>query len=110
MSRFYIKITENVDFKKWKRNLNGILMRDGLLQCRFDMQNLKGKLVTILKLLIKAIHCRQAETPSFIRLDSTSKRLRMLILINCKKLCVGIVLQNALYSLPRHALIDTSSF
>ena len=60
-------------------------MHDVLLQCRFDMQNLKGKLVTILKLLIRAINCRQAETPSFIRLDSTSKRVRMLILRNCKK-------------------------
>ena len=61
-------------------------MHDVLLQCRLDTQNLKGKLVTILKLLIRAIHCRQAETPSFYRLGSTSKSLRMMILRNCKQI------------------------
>ena len=57
-------------------------MHDVLLQCRFDMQNFKGKSVTILKLLIRAIYCGQAETHSSIRLDSTSKRVEMLILRN----------------------------
>ena len=76
-------------------------MHDVLLQCRFDMQNLKGKLVTILKILIRAIHCRQAETPSFIRLDSISKRVRMLIVRNCKKLCGGIVLKNSIILLTK---------
>ena len=71
-------------------------MHDVLLQCRFDMQNLKGKSVTILKLLIRAIYCRQAETHSSIRLDSTSKRVRTLILRNCKKLCGGIVPQSGI--------------
>ena len=71
-------------------------MHDVLLQCRFDMQNLKGKSVTILKLLIRAIYCRQAETHSSICLDSTSKRVRTLILRNCKKLCGGIILQNGI--------------
>ena len=71
-------------------------MHDVLLQCRFDMQNLKGKLVTILKLLIRAIHCRQAETHSFICLDSASKRVRILIFRNCKKMYGGIVLQNGI--------------
>ena len=51
-------------------NLKRIQMHDILLQCGFYMQNLKGKLVTILKLLIRAIYCRQAETHSSIRLDS----------------------------------------
>ena len=50
------------------------------------MQNLKGKSVTILKLLIRAIYCRQAETHSSIRLDSTSKKLEMLILRKCEKI------------------------
>ena len=71
-------------------------MHDILLQCRFDMQNLKGKSVTILKLLIRAIYCRQAETHSSIRLDSTSKRVRTLILRNCKELCGGIVPQSGI--------------
>ena len=61
-------------------------MHDVLLQCRFDMQNLKGKLVTILKILIRAIHCRQAETYSSIRLDSTLKRVETLILRYCEKI------------------------
>ena len=61
-------------------------MHDVLLQCRFDMQNLKGKSVTILKLLIRAIYCRQAETHSSIRLDSTSKKVEMLILKKCEKI------------------------
>ena len=69
-------------------------MHDVLLQCRFDMQNLKGKSVTILKLLIRAIYCRQAETHSSIHLDFTLKRVRTVILRNCKKLCGGIILQN----------------
>ena len=60
------------------------------------MQNLKGKSVTILKLLIRVIYCRQAETHSSIRLDSTSKRVRTLILSNCKKLCGGIILWNGI--------------
>ena len=76
-------------------------MHDVLFQCRFAMQNLKGKLVTILKLLIKAIHCRQADTPSFNRLDSISKIVRMMILRNCKKLCGGIVLQNGIILLTK---------
>ena len=71
-------------------------MHGVLLKCRFDMQNLKGKSVTILKLLIRAIYCRQAETHSSIRLDSTSKRVRTLILRNCKNLCGGIILQNGI--------------
>ena len=71
-------------------------MHDILLQCRFDMQNLKGKSVTILKLLIRAIFCRQAEIHSSIRLDSTSKRVRTLIFRNFKKLCRGITLQNGI--------------
>ena len=58
-------------------------MHDVLLQCRFDMQNFKGKSVTVLKLLIRAIYCCQAETHSSIRLNSTSKRKRTLILRNC---------------------------
>ena len=61
-------------------------MHDILLQCRFDMQNLKVKSVTILKLLIRAIYCRQAETHSSIRLDSTSKKVEMLILRKCEKI------------------------
>ena len=69
-------------------------MHDVLLQCSFDMQNFKGKSVTILKLLIRAIYCRQAETHSSIRLDSALKRVKMLILRNCKKMCGGIILQN----------------
>ena len=83
--RFYIKISENVDFRKWTQSLNRIWMHDVLLLCHFDMQNLKGKSITILKLLIRAIYCRQAETHSSICLDSTSKRVRTLILKNCKK-------------------------
>ena len=71
-------------------------MHDVLLQCYFDMQNLKGKSVTILKLLIRAIYCRQAETHSSIHLDSTSKRVRTFILRNCKKMCGGIILQNGI--------------
>ena len=67
----------------------------------FDRQNFIGKLVTILKLMIRAINCRQAETPSFIRLDSISKIVRMLILRNCKKLCGGIVLQNGIILLTK---------
>ena len=71
-------------------------MHDILQWCGFNVQNLKGKLVTILKLLIRAIHCRQAETHSFICLDSASKRLRMLIFRNCKKMYGWIVLQNSI--------------
>ena len=60
------------------------------------MKNLKGKSVTILKLLIRAIYCCQAETHSSICLDSTSKRVRMVILRNFKKICGGIILQNGI--------------
>ena len=85
-------------------------MFDILLQCRFDMQNFKGKSVTILKLLIRAIYCRQAETHSSIRLDSTSKRVRTVILRlvqNCEE---ALYFKMAIYSLPRHSLIDASGF
>ena len=71
-------------------------MHDILLQFCFDMQILKGKSVTILKLLIRAIYCCQAETHSSICLDSTSKRVRTLILRNCKNMCGGIILQNGI--------------
>ena len=94
--RFYIKISEKVDFKKWTQNLNRLWVQNILLQCCFDMQNFIGKSVTILKLLIRAIYCRQAETHSSIRLDSTSKRVRTFILRNCKKMCGGIILQNGI--------------
>ena len=70
-------------------------MHNILLQCCFDMQNLNGKSVTILKLLIRAIICCQAEIHRSIRLDSTSKRLSMLILRNCKKLCRGTSFQSS---------------
>ena len=99
--RFYIKISENVDFRKWTQNLNRIWTHDVLLHCHFDRQNFIGKLVTILKLLIRAINCRQAETPSFIRLDSISKRVRILIVRDCKKLCGGIVLKNSIILLTK---------
>ena len=71
-------------------------MHEVLLQCRFDMQNLKGKSVTILKLLIRAIYCRQAETHSSIRFDSTSKGVGMLIFRNWNKSRGSILLQNGL--------------
>ena len=58
------------------------------------MHIFKGKSVTILKHLIRAIYCRQAETHSSICLDSALKRVRMLILRNYKKMCGGIILQN----------------
>ena len=93
--RFYIKISKSVDFRKWTQNFNRIWMHNVLLQCRFDMKNLEVKSVTILKLLIRAIFCLQAEIHSSNRLDSTSKRVRMLILRNWKKkLCRGTSLQN----------------
>ena len=94
--RFYIKISGSVDFRKWTQNLNRLWMHDVLLYCRFHMQDLNGKSVTILKLLIRAIYCRQAETHSSIHLDSTSKRVRTFILRNCKKMCGGITLQNGI--------------
>ena len=85
-------------------------MDEVLLSCSFDLQNLIRKSVTNLKLLNRAIYCRQAETCRSIRLDSTSKRVGVLNLRNCGKNGEEDNSKMARYSLPKHAVTDASGF